>query len=122
LPGFSVKEGRKTSGEARHNSILRLIDGDTYQLNYLWLCNKNGVIFAFFRRRNLIEKNVQLKNNLDAMDLAALRNLFLSEMRSFLAALETEGPENLQLRKERIREIDEALEKRKQKFRAKSFV
>ena len=52
-------------------------------------------------------------NDLKNLDLAELRNLFLKESREFLAALEGENFDQLQERRERIREIDEEIIKRK---------
>jgi len=52
-------------------------------------------------------------NDLKNLDLPELRNLFLKESREFLAALEFETFDQLQLRRERIREIDEEIVKRK---------
>jgi hypothetical protein len=47
------------------------------------------------------------------MDLVSIRNLFLQEMQAFLIALDWETTEQLNLRKQRIREIDHILEEKK---------
>ena len=51
--------------------------------------------------------------DLSKLSLVALRNLLLLELREFIAALDTESSEQLQHRKERIRQIDEEIDKRK---------
>ena len=54
-----------------------------------------------------------MQNELKQMDLVSIRSLFLEEMQAFLIALEIESPEQLRLRKQRIREIDIVLEEKK---------
>lgn len=50
---------------------------------------------------------------LQSMDLVSIRNLFLQEMREYLMAVEVETPELLKQRIERIKLIDDVLEKKK---------
>ena len=54
-----------------------------------------------------------MNTDLNQMDLIAIRNLFIEEMKSFLAALEFETSDQLRIRKQRIREIDRVLEEKK---------
>jgi hypothetical protein len=54
-----------------------------------------------------------MHEELEQMDLVTIRNLFLEEMQAFLIALEVDTPEQLELRKQRIRELDVALEEKK---------
>ena len=54
-----------------------------------------------------------MQNNFEQMDLVTIRNLFLEEMQAFLIAVEIENPEQLERRKIRIRQLDQALEEKK---------
>ena len=58
-----------------------------------------------------------MHNDLNQMDLVSIRNLFLEEMQYFLIALEIETPEQLRIRKQRIKEIDKVLEEKKLQFK-----
>ena len=51
--------------------------------------------------------------HLSSLDLVELQNLYFKENRDFLDALDNESSELLQIRRERIRIIDEEIEKRK---------
>ncbi|HWJ92884.1 MAG TPA: hypothetical protein VNR87_17335 [Flavisolibacter sp.] len=56
-------------------------------------------------------------DDLSALDLTALRNLLLKELREFLTALDSEPSHLLIARKERIREIDREIELKKNRGR-----
>ena len=58
-----------------------------------------------------------MHNDLQQMDLVAIRNLFLEEMQAFLIALDIESAEQLKIRKQRIRDIDAILEEKKRSVR-----
>ena len=59
------------------------------------------------------ETKIPMNKDLNKMDLIAIRNLFIQEMKSFLIALEKETPEEIRIRKQRIKEIDKVLEEKK---------
>jgi hypothetical protein len=69
-----------------------------------------GVIFD-----DLVDLNPPylMHEDLNKMDLASIRNLFLEEMQALLFALEVETPEQLNQRKDKIRQIDFILEQKK---------
>jgi hypothetical protein len=50
---------------------------------------------------------------LNDLDLVSIRNLFLEEMQAYLLAVEIETPQELKLRRDRIKEIDAVLEAKK---------
>ena len=54
-------------------------------------------------------------NDLTKLTIIALRNLFFEETRAFLLAIDTETAEELQLRRERIRATDNAIEQKRTK-------
>jgi hypothetical protein len=62
-----------------------------------------------------------MKNKLDQMDLVSIRNLFLTEMKNFLIALEFEPHEELKERLERIKLIDRVLEEKKKVFKEETM-
>jgi hypothetical protein len=51
--------------------------------------------------------------DLSTLDLIALKNLLLKELREFVTALDNEPSQLLKTRKERIKEIDREIELRK---------
>ncbi|HEU4470131.1 MAG TPA: hypothetical protein VFR58_03530 [Flavisolibacter sp.] len=60
-------------------------------------------------------------DELEQMDLVSIRNLFLQEMREYLAVIDTETPEELSVRKARIRKIDRVLEEKKKNANQKNL-
>jgi len=56
---------------------------------------------------------MMLPEDLTTQTLVALRNLLLLELREFISALDQETSGQLQQRKERIRRIDEEIDRRR---------
>jgi len=63
-----------------------------------------------------------MKPELDAMEIIAIRDLFLREVRDFLIALDIETEDELNERRQRIKVIDAALEKKKKEWRERFFL
>jgi len=57
----------------------------------------------------------------DAMDIVAIRNLFLQEVRDFLIALDIETDDELNERRQRIKLVESVLEKKKKEWREQFF-
>jgi hypothetical protein len=54
--------------------------------------------------------------DLKLLDLESIRNLFLDETRQYFIAFDHETPEELRVRKERIKEIEMVLEEKKKTY------
>jgi hypothetical protein len=54
-----------------------------------------------------------MQSYLRSLDLESIRNLFLKETREYLVAVNIETPEELKIRRERIKEIETVLEEKK---------
>jgi metal-dependent HD superfamily phosphatase/phosphodiesterase len=54
-----------------------------------------------------------MSTDLNDLDLVSIRNLFLEEMQAYMIAVEIETPEELKLRRNRLKQIDAVLEEKK---------
>lgn len=60
-----------------------------------------------------------MRDELMKMELVEIRNLFLAETKMLLTIIDTETPEGIRERKERIKLIDEVLEEKKKSLSEK---
>jgi hypothetical protein len=72
-----------------------------------------GLIFAKIQPLACDQINQTMYPDLNRLDLESVRNLFLKEARQYLVASQYESPEELKKRKERLNEIEKALEAKK---------